>query len=142
MKKMVALVLAIAMMMSLASMASAQEFTIKVSCTSTTSYSDAPSKVFKQSYTGTGKIYVYSYDNVDTDEYTNHFRGQLVVGNTRTTKGSKWCTQYLLVPIENSNIVANNYYSISGRGNTNYNNYDGVSSIQLAGYYDPNKAND
>ena len=48
----------------------------------------------------------------------------------------------MLVPIENSNIVANKYYSISGRGNTNYYNYDGISSIQLAGYYDPNKAND
>ena len=138
MKKMVALVLAIAMMMSLASMASAQEFTIKVSCTSTTSYSDAPSKVFKQSYTGTGKIYVYSYDNVDTTEYTNHFRG-IEVDSNYATRGSKWCTQGLNVPIQNNNIVSGKTYSVSGRGNTNYYNNDGISSITLSGSFEVNR---
>ena len=42
MKKMVALALAIAMLVSLASVASAMTFTIGVSCTSTTSYTNAP----------------------------------------------------------------------------------------------------
>lgn len=139
MKKMVALALAIAMMVSLASVASAMTFTIGVSCTKTTKYTDAPGTEAKSDSGTNGRIYVYSYDNVDTDEYTNHFRGQEVNGSTRTTRGSKWVTQYSEIPIENANIKAPRVYSVSARGNTNYSNYDGVSNITLSGYFLSNK---
>ena len=48
-------------------------------------------------------IYVRHYDNVDTTEYTNHFRG-IEVDSNYATRGSKWCTQGLNVPIQNNNI--------------------------------------
>ena len=136
MKKMVALALAITMLVSLASAASAATLSISVRCDSTTNYTQSSEEEYKT--TGTAAIYVNHHDNVDTDEYTNHFRGQLVSGDTRTTKGSKWCTQGLNVPIQNNNIVRYKKYSVSGRGNTNYYNYDGISSIVLRGSFNPN----
>ena len=136
MKKMVALALAITMLVSLASAASAATLSIPARCDSTTNYTLNTQKAYKT--TGTAAIYVNHHDNVDTDEYTNHFRGQLVKDDTWTMKGSKWCTQGLNVPIQNNNIVKNEWYSVSARGNTNYYNYDGISSIVLSGSFNPN----
>ena len=138
MKKMVALALAITMLVSLASVASAAPFGIPVWCNSTTNYTKADEAGEQKSGTQAA-IYVYHHDNVDTEEYTNHFRGQLVNGRTRTTKGSKWCTQGLNVPIQNNNIKSGTFYTVSARGNTNYYNNDGISRITLNGRYDVNK---
>ena len=126
MKKMVALALAIAMMVSLASVASAAPFGIPVWCNSTTNYTKADEAGQQKSGTQAA-IYVYHHDNVDTDEYTNHFRGIEV--KTNTTRGSKWCTQGLSVPIQNNNIKSGTFYTVSARGNTNYYNNDGISRI-------------
>ena len=133
MKKMVALALAITMLVSLASVASAAPFGIPVWCNSTTNYTKADEAGEKKSGTQAA-IYVYHHDNVDTDEYTNHFRG--IEAKTNTTRGSKWCTQGLSVPIQNNNIKKNTYYTVSARGNTNYYNNDGISRITLNGHYD------
>ena len=136
MKKMVALVLAITMLVSLASVASAAPFGIPVWCNSTTNYTKADEAGEQKSGTQAA-IYVYHHDNVDTDEYTNHFRGIEV--KTNTTRGSKWCTQGLSVPIQNNNIKSGTFYTVSARGNTNYYNNDGISRITLNGRYDVNK---
>ena len=136
MKKMVALALAITMLVSLASVASAAPFGIPVWCNSTTNYTKADEAGQQKSGTRAA-IYVYHHDNVDTDEYTNHFRGIEVT--TNTTRGSKWCTQGLSVPIQNNNIKSGTFYTVSARGNTNYYNNDGISRITLNGRYDVNK---
>lgn len=136
MKKMVALALAITMLMSLAGVASAAPFGIPVWCNSTTNYTKADEAGEQKSGTQAA-IYVYHHDNVDTDEYTNHFRGIEV--KTNTTRGSKWCTQGLSVPIQNNNIKSRIFYTVSARGNTNYYNNDGISRITLNGRYDVNK---
>ena len=136
MKKMVALALAITMLVSLASVASAAPFGIPVWCNSTTNYTKADEAGEQKSGTRAA-IYVYHHDNVDTDEYTNHFRGIEV--KTNTTRGSKWCTQGLSVPIQNNNIKSGTFYTVSARGNTNYYNNDGISRITLNGRYDVNK---
>ena len=136
MKKMVALALAIAMLVSLASVASAAPFGIPVWCNSTTNYTKAD-EAGEQKSGSQAAIYVYHHDNVDTDEYTNHFRGIEV--KTNTTRGSKWCTQGLSVPIQNNNIKSGTFYTVSARGNTNYYNNDGISRITLNGRYDVNK---
>ena len=136
MKKMVALALAITMLMSLAGVASAAPFGIPVWCNSTTNYTKAD-EVGEQKSGTQAAIYVYHHDNVDTDEYTNHFRGIEV--KTNTTRGSKWCTQGLSVPIQNNNIKSRIFYTVSARGNTNYYNNDGISRITLNGRYDVNK---
>ena len=133
MKKMVALALAITMLMSLAGVASAAPFGIPVWCNSTTNYTKADEAGQQKSGTQAA-IYVYHHDNVDTDEYTNHFRGIEV--KTNTTRGSKWCTQGLSVPIQNNNIKSGTFYTVSARGNTNYYNNDGISRITLNGRYD------
>ena len=136
MKKMVALALAIAMLVSLAGVASAAPFGIPVWCNSTTNYTKADEAGEQKSGTQAA-IYVYHHDNVDTDEYTNHFRGIEV--KTNTTRGSKWCTKGLSVPIQNNNIKSGTFYTVSARGNTNYYNNDGISRITLNGRYDVNK---
>ena len=136
MKKMVALALAIAMLVSLAGVASAAPFGIPVWCNSTTNYTKADEAGEQKSGTQAA-IYVYHHDNVDTDEYTNHFRGIEV--KTNTTRGSKWCTQGLSVPIQNNNIKSGTFYTVSARGNTNYYSNDGISRITLNGRYDVNK---
>ena len=136
MKKMVALALAITMLVSLASVASAAPFGIPVWCNSTTNYTKADEAGEQKSGTQAA-IYVYHHDNVDTDEYTNHFRGIEV--KTNTTRGSKWCTQGLSVPIQNNNIKSGTFYTVSARGNTNYYNNDGISRITLNGRYNVNK---
>ena len=144
MKKMVALALAIAMMVSLVSVASAQKlwFHTSVSCTDTTSYYDVDNLHIYKVYTcDDNSIYVYHFDDVDKDQYTNHFRGRKsgTPNSNFSNVGAKWCTQYLEVPIQSNSIVVNKYYGVSARGNTNYYNYDGVKSVMLNGYYDPNK---
>lgn len=136
MKKMVALALAITMLVSLASAASAATLSIPARCDSTTNYTRNTQKAYKT--TGTAAIYVNHHDNVDTDEYTNHFRGQLVKDDTWTMKGSKWCTQGLNVPIQNNNIKKGQRYTVSARGNTNYYNNDGIERIWLNGSYNVN----
>ena len=136
MKKMVALALAITMLVSLASVASAASFGIPVWCNSTTNYTKADTTGEQKSGTQAA-IYVNHHDNVDTDEYTNHFRGIEV--KTNTTRGSKRCTQGLSVPIQNNNIKSGTFYTVSARGNTNYYNNDGISRITLNGRYDVNK---
>ena len=105
-------------------------------CDSTTNYTRNTQKAYKT--TGTAAIYVNHHDNVDTDEYTNHFRGQLVKDDTWTMKGSKWCTQGLNVPIQNNNIKKGQRYTVSARGNTNYYNNDGIERIWLNGSYNVN----
>lgn len=35
--------------------------------------------------------------------------------------------------------TGNNFYTVSARGNTNYYNYDGISSVQLFVRFNPNK---
>lgn len=141
MKKMLALVLAIAMLVSIAGVASAATFSVYVHCTEDEkdNYTEAPATEVKTSTSTNGRIYVYSYDNVSTDEYTNHFRGQEVTASSRINRGSKWVTQYQEIPIENANIVAPKTYSVSARGNTNYSNYDGISRITLGGYFLANR---
>lgn len=136
MKKMVALALAITMLVSLAGAASAATLSIPARCDSTTNYTRNTQKAYKT--TGTAAIYVNHHDNVDTDEYTNHFRGQLVKDDTWTMKGSKWCTQGLNVPIQNNNIKRGQRYTVSARGNTNYYNNDGIERIWLNGSYNVN----
>lgn len=135
MKKLATLVMAGAMMASLMSVASAERLSIPVRCDSTTNYTNNSETALKES--GSAAIYVYHHDNVDTDEYTNHFRGIEV--KTNTTRGSKWCTQGLSVPIQNNNIKNRIFYTVSARGNTNYYNNDGISRITLNGRYDVNK---
>ena len=138
MKKMVALVLAGTMMAGMASVASAtKNFDTPVWCNSTTNYTMADSEGDQKLNDTHAAIYVRHYDNVDTTEYTNHFRG-IEVDSNYATRGSKWCTQGLNVLIQNNNIKKGQRYTVSARGNTNYYNNDGIERIWLNGSYNVN----
>ena len=104
---------------------------------STTNYTMADSEGDQKLNDTHAAIYVRHYDNVDTTEYTNHFRG-IEVDSNYATRGSKWCTQGLNVPIQNNNIKKGHRYTVSARGNTNYYNNDGIERIWLNGSYNVN----
>ena len=138
MKKMVTIIVALAAMISIVSTASAEKRNLgyTVSCTSTTSYVQAEGGEVKANGSVDNSIYVRHYDNVDTEEYTNHFRGRELAASGSTTRGSKWCTQYMEVPIQNNNIKYGWAYTVDCRGNTNYYEYDGINRVRLDGTYD------
>lgn len=143
MKKILATMLLVTMLMSIACTASATtSFWLPVTCTSTTNYARYTTQPEYKSSNIAAAIYVKHHDNVGTSEYTNHFRGQKrpVGSGSWTTCGSKWCTQGVNVPIQNNNIVSGADYTISARGNTNYYDYDGISEIQLSGSFDANSS--
>ncbi len=142
MKKLLVAIVLSCLFLSVISAANAQDvwFHTYVSCTDTTTYFDVNDGYTYKVFTcDDNTIYVYHFDDVNTDEYTNHFRGRKsATGTSFSNVGSKWCTQYLKVPIQSSSIVVNQYYRVSARGNTNYYNYDGIKSVLLNGRYDPN----
>lgn len=141
MKKMICLLVAMMVMICITSVASAtMSFEIKAFSNSTTNYQMSEYSEKKINDTNAA-IYVTHRDDIDTEEYTNHFRGLEAASATSsswTTRGTKWCTQGLKVPIQNSNIKSGKYYKVSARANTNYYDYDGVSSLWLYGTFNPN----
>ena len=151
MKKIIAMFICMTVLVISAAVASAQMypgvkdqkvyFDINVFCNSTTTYTRA--RDCERKINSVAAIFVYHDDNVMTDEYTNHFRGQEAANEDAavwTTRGSKWCTQGLKVPIQNSNIKSGMLYTVSARGNTNYYNYDGISSVALMGHFSANSS--
>lgn len=115
-------------------MGEADWFEIYVQCKNANTYE--PAKPWDYKEESNKAIYVRHFVNGGSSDYTNHFRAQRVdsLNESRYTVGSKWCTVGLNVPIQGNSIVANRYYSIAGRGNTNHYDYDGVSNVTLQGY--------
>lgn len=111
-------------------------FQIYVQCVNSDSYTEEEN-AFKKSVNN-HMIYVRHWVTGGSDSYTNHFRGRKSLEGdvyTRVTCGSKWCTVGGNIPIQSNNIKYDNYYySISGRGNTNHYDYDGVSNVTLHGH--------
>lgn len=140
MKKFIAITLMAIMLVAVASTASAisvnnpTTFSIYVnSKDSSAAYTDEENETRKTS--SVRAIYVKHWVTGGSSEYTNHFRGRKTptYHGTRTNCGAKWCTVGQNVPIESTSIVSGAYYSISGRGNTNHYDYDGVSNVTLHG---------
>lgn len=141
MKKFLAMVLLTSMLVSMTCNALAlgvdRTFEIYVQCRNADTYTDA--EYGYQKTEDDRSIYVRHWVTGGSDEYTNHFRGRKSLSNGesgRTNCGSKWCTVNMNVPIQSNsiNINDNYYYSVSGRGNTNHYNYDGVSNVTLHGH--------
>lgn len=142
MKKMMAILLAMIMIIATCSVASADnianpfEFWAQ-SKSANGGITDNPDGdgVYKSTSCPTRAIFVKHWVYGGSDEYTNYFAGRQVIGSSRYTRGTKWCEVNSNVPIQNSNITPENWYSIAGRGNTNHYEYDGVSRVSLHGYY-------
>lgn len=140
MKKFLTMVLLTIMLVSITCSALAigddHTFEIYVQCTNADTYTDARDGYRKA--VDDGAIYVKHWVMGGSDEYTNHFRGRKSLSNGesgRTNCGSKWCTVNMNVPIQSNSIKKDSYYySVSGRGNTNHYNYDGVSNVTLHGH--------
>lgn len=142
MKKFIAIALMAIMLVAVASTASA---TVHVNNPTTFSiyvdskdedapHIDATAETYKNTKS-VHAIYVEHWVTGGSSEYTNHFRGRKtsVYGGTRTNCGAKWVTVGQKIPVESSSIVYGAYYSVSGRGNTNHYNYDGVAHVTLHG---------
>ena len=141
MKKILAMVLLATMLMSIASVAgavnvgAANSFEFSAQCRNTTSYTDEEGAYEK--WTDYPAIYVRHWVTGGSAEYTNHFRGRKSPADddisSRVNCGAKWCTVGLNVPIQSNSIVADWFYSVAGRGNTNHYDYDGVANVTLHG---------
>ncbi len=141
MKKFLAMVLLTIMLVSMTCNALAvgtdRTFEIYVQCRNTDTYTDARNGYEKT--VDDGAIYVKHWVMGGSDEYTNHFRGRKSLSSGvsgRTNCGAKWCTVNMNVPIQSNSINYDDtyYYSVSGRGNTNHYDYDGVSYVTLHGH--------
>lgn len=78
-------------------------------------------------------VYVRHYVPHDTTPYTNLFRIRKVdsEGTTIDVVGGKWCEPGLNIPIKSDDIVMNEYYSVTARGNTLHYDNDGVERVEL-----------
>ena len=142
MKKFMALVMAAVLMTAMvgnayaADVGEAHKFEFNAQCKDSSTYTDAEGAYPKT--INNSSIYVKHWVLGGSDSYTNHFRGRRIAskGASRTNCGAKWCTVNMNVPIQSNSITygGSATYSISGRGNTNHYDYDGVSSVDLHGY--------
>lgn len=78
-------------------------------------------------------IYVRHYVPHSTTPFTNLFKVCKVdsEGNTLGVYGEKWCTPGQNIPIQSDEIVMNEYYTVTARGNTLHYEYDGVKRVEL-----------
>ena len=142
MKKFMALVMAAGLMTAMVGNAYAADvgtpyaFEFRAQCKDSSTYTDA--KDAYQKNVNNSSIYVKHWGLGGSDRYTNHFRGRKIAsdGADRVNCGAKWCTVNMNVPIQSNSITYGKVakYSVSGRGNTNHYDYDGVSSVDLHGY--------
>lgn len=120
---------------AMADLGTARPFSIYVQCMNSDSYTDEEDAFRKT--VNSNMIYVRHWVTGGSDSYTNHFRGRKSLEGdvyTRVNCGAKWCTVNMNVPIQSNSIKNDSYYySISGRGNTNHYDYDGVSNVTLHG---------
>ena len=76
-----------------------------------------------------------------SNNYTNLFHATRSLDKGSATgilSGQKWCTPGLTVNITSTAIYPNYYYGLACRGNTKYNQYEGLISFTVSGTYDPN----
>ena len=75
-----------------------------------------------------------------SNAYTNLFHAQRgsSVGIIGIASGQKWCTPNSYVPIQSNAIYQNFYYGLGCRGNTKYNDYEGLRQFNVTGDFDPN----
>lgn len=78
-------------------------------------------------------VFVRHYVPHGTTPYTNLFRIRKVdsEGNTVDTVGGKWCEPKLNIPITSDEIVMNEYYSVTARGNTLHYDKEHVEKVEL-----------
>jgi hypothetical protein len=86
---------------------------------------------FKVQHTATGS----------SNSYTNLFHAtrSTSVNQSGILSGQKWCAPGSASSYIISNALYQNYYyGLAARGNTKYNQYEGLTSFTLTGGYDPN----
>lgn len=144
MKKKLSIIALLTVMLTVAIVplnAFAQSFTIySVNC-----YSESapvkyyPTQVWK--YTSYQKVYVNHTASGTSNSYTNLFHAtrSSSTGQTGILSGSKWCTPNLNVPIQSNSLYSDYYYGLAARGNTKYNDYEGLTQFTVTGSYNPNR---
>lgn len=84
------------------------------------------------------RIYVYYNAQGCSNSYTNHFRGYAYDEEGGILCGSKWVVPDQLIPIEGGGFTEWYRYYLTMRGNTKYHEYEGLSTVVLAGYFQVN----
>lgn len=84
------------------------------------------------------RIYVHYNAQGCSNSYTNHFRGYAYDPEGGIFCGSKWVVPDQLIPIEGGGFTEGYRYYLTMPGNTKYNEYEGLSTIVLTGYFQVN----
>ena len=84
------------------------------------------------------RIYVHYNAQGCSNSYTNHFRGYAYDPEGGIFCGSKWVVPDQLIPIEGGGFTEGYRYYLTMRGNTKYNEYEGLSTIVFTGYFQVN----
>jgi len=133
MKKIFALVFAFIMVFAFCTTAFATTFTRTVQCVNENDY--VASVVSDEKQWDDHRILVYHNAEGCSNSYTNHFRGY--ESETNGLCGSKWVTPHSRIYINGSGFTEGWRYYLTMRGNTKYNQYEGLSTIVLAGWFLP-----
>lgn len=116
-------------------------FSITINCASE---NDALTYVpaYLQCETDNHRMRVSHSSSETSNSYTNLFHATKSTtqnASTGTLCGQKWCTPNLTVNIASNAIVSSDdlWYGLAARGNTKYNNYEGLTSFSISGSYKP-----
>ena len=133
MRKIISALLTVIVTFALCTTAIATTFTRTVQCVNEDDY--VRSDVSDEKQADNHSIVVYYNAQECSNSYTNHFRGYEY--ETEEFCGSKWVTPNSCIRISGSGFTEGRCYYLTMRGNTKYNQYEGLSSIVLAGWFLP-----
>lgn len=97
-----------------------------------------PTQIWK--YNSLARMYVIHEAIGTSNAYTNllHATRASSTNMNGILSGQKWCTPNLYVPIQSNAIYQNYYYGVAARGNTKYNEFEGLTQFNISGGFDPN----
>ena len=133
MKKIISALLTVVVIFAFCTTAFATTFTRTVQCVNENDY--VRSEVSDEKQVDNHNIVVYHNAQGCSNSYTKHFRGYEY--ETEGFCGSKWVTPNSRIRISGSGFTEGWRYYLTMRGNTKYNQYEGLSSIVLAGWFLP-----
>ena len=130
MKKVLCVICALVLMMSLAASAMAEPFTLRVQCVNTSDLTYTPG--YDVTITKAGYLYVSHSVSGGSNLYTNIFHATKA---NHWLLAQKWVTPNAKIPIQGNTLTRGLDCGLAARGNTNHYINDGVANVTLAGSY-------
>ena len=131
MKKLIASVLVLIMVLGICTTSFATKFNKTVQCVNENDY--VKSATSDEKLDDDFAIYVHYNAKNCSNKYTNHFRGYCA--ETGEKEGQKWVVPGSTIPIQGSGFSFGWRYYLTMRGNTRYHENENRSKIKLEGWF-------